>query len=116
MRTVLVTGHRDLPDALRELVERGSTSLEERDPAELASESSLDHIDRIVFWTAASDPRLLDLVERFARAEAAERRQVVVFVAGDDSAVPQSTLLAPNEVFVWPRDEDRLTLAFLTGG
>ena len=104
-----------MPDALRELVQRGSTSLEERDPAELARTPRLDDLDRIVFWTAAPDPALQELVERYARVEAAARREVIVFVSGDPSAVPGTTALAPNEVFVWPRDEDRLEMAFLTG-
>jgi hypothetical protein len=114
MRTVLVVGDGGIPAALRDLVERGSTSVTQRGAAELSSAPRLD-ADRIVFWTTAPDPRLVALAERYARAEAAERREMLVFVGGDPSAVPEPTALAPNEIFVWPRDEDRLKMAFLTG-
>jgi hypothetical protein len=114
MKTVLICGSAGIPDALRELVGRGSTSLAERSPAELNGAPRID-ADRIVFWTATADPRLFELAERYARAEAAERREALVFIGGDASAVPRSTALAPNEIFVWPGDEDRLKMAFLTG-
>ena len=41
----------------------------------------------------------------------AVRREAIVFVTPDDSGVDG---LAPNEFFVWPRDEDRLKMAFMT--
>ena len=114
MRTVVIAGTGAMPEALRELVQRGSTSVTERGAAELDGAPRLD-ADRIVFWTAGSDPALVQLAERYARIEAAERREMLVFVGGDPSAVPREGALAPNEIFVWPRDQDRLTMAFLTG-
>ena len=103
-----------MPDALRDLVERGSTSLVQRGVAELDGAPRLD-ADRIVFWTAGSDPRLVELAERYARVEAVERKEMLVFVGADAAAVAGTSSLAPKEVFVWPRDEDLLKMAFLTG-
>jgi hypothetical protein len=114
MRTVLVVGTDSMPEPLRELVQRGSTSVAERGAAELEGAPRLD-ADRIVFWTAGSNPGLVQLAERYARVEAAERREMLVFIGGEPSAVPRPGALAPNEIFVWPRDQDRLTMAFLTG-
>jgi hypothetical protein len=37
-----------------------------------------------------------------------------VFVTADAGA-PQVRGLSENETYVWPRDEDRLKMAFLTG-
>ena len=39
---------------------------------------------------------------------------MIVFVT-PDPAEATSVGLAANEVYVWPRDEDRLEAAFLTG-
>ena len=117
MKTVLVSGDAAVPPALRDLVARGSTSLEERRAAELArgdGAPALD-VDRIVFWCAGPDRELADLADDYARAERKARREVVVFVAADGRGVARPAHLAPNELFTWPQDEDRLKMAFMTG-
>ena len=111
MKTVLVSGSAPVPAPLRELVERGSTSFREQHAAELTDTAIID-ADRIVFWTAADDAGIRKLAERYGRAEAAERREMVMFVTTDQGATPA---LPPDDVFFWPRDEDRLKMAFLTG-
>jgi hypothetical protein len=112
MKTVLVRGDAPVPPELRDLVARGSTALEERRAGELDG-TALD-ADRIVFWSVKADDRLRALVSRLARAEAAERREILVFVTAEPDA-HAAAVLSPNECFVWPRDEDRLKMAFLTG-
>ena len=43
---------------------------------------------------------------------AAERKDMLVVIAPDAAALPG---VPAAEIFLWPRDEDRLKLAFLTG-
>jgi hypothetical protein len=113
MKTVLICGDEPAPAALRELIAKGSTSLEERRPADAAAAAGA--ADRIVFWRAAGDSSLDTLAAQLARQEAAERREVIVFVSAD-AAAPGIEGLSPNEQYVWPRDRDRLEITFLTGG
>jgi hypothetical protein len=114
MKTVLVTGTVPVPSRLRELVRRGSTSFAEYRAAELASTVALD-VDRIVFWSPIEDGAIHALAETAAKAEAAERRETLVYVTGEEGGASPPARLSPNEVFIWPRDEDRLQMAFLTG-
>jgi hypothetical protein len=109
-----------MPAGLRDIIERGSTSVSERAASDLgehdASGPGLDlDVDRVVFWSPSDDAAVRRAVERLAAAEAAERREVLVFVSAEGGGAPAASRLAPNEVFVWPRDEDRLKMAFLTG-
>jgi hypothetical protein len=113
MKTVLITGNAPVPAPLRHLVERGSTSFSERRATDLKGAAPID-ADRVVFWSTAAEPDIRQLAEQYAKAEAVERRESLVFVTADPSgALP--TGLSPNELYVWPRDEDRLEMAFLTG-
>jgi hypothetical protein len=112
MKTLLISGRSPVPDAVRQVVEKGSTSVHERRADEVSAEASLE-ADRVVFWATSRDGELRDLAARCARAEARERREVIVYVTPD--VAPDVPGLAPNEVFVWPRDEDRLKIAFMTG-
>lgn len=112
MKTLLISGGTPLPAAIRETIERGSTSLIEKRAGDVDPETALD-VDRVVFWATNGDDELRTLAERCARAERRERREALVFVTPDDH--PKVSGLAANEVFVWPRDEDRLTMAFMTG-
>jgi hypothetical protein len=122
MKTLLIHGRSPLPGALREVVQRGSTSVEDWPAAELddleRGPIRLD-ADRIVFWAAAGDDdddeKVRRLASRYARAEAAERKEKLVFVSTDPASVALPDL-SPHELFVWPRDEDRLKMAFMTGG
>lgn len=113
MKTLVVCGRSPMPAALREIVDRGSTSLEERRAAELDEEPVQLEADRVVFWAERGDAAVARLAERYARAEAARRKEALVFVTPDGSGVPPG--LPDLECFVWPRDEDRLRMAFLTG-
>ena len=116
MRTLLISGDAPPPRPLREVIARGSTALEERRAGEVSSDvAAALEIDRIVFWAAAGDVAIAKLARDCAGVERASRREAIVFVT------PQGTEanvegLSPTEVFVWPRDEDRLKMAFMTGG
>jgi hypothetical protein len=113
MRTVLISGDAPVPAALRQLIERGSTVVEERAARELSGEWRSE-VDRLVFWAAAPDPAMTRLANVTARREASAHREVIVFVAGEPAAA-DGVHVSPAELYVWPRDEDRLKLAFLTG-
>jgi hypothetical protein len=115
MKTVIISGGTPLPAELRDLVERGSTSLVEHRADELAGERVALDADRIVFWTASGDEHVLALADRYSQAEAAERREVLVFITPERNPIQPWSALPPNEFFVWPNDEDRLKMAFLTG-
>jgi hypothetical protein len=115
MKTVLITGKDPVPAALRALVERGSTSLAEHPAADVGAADPPDlEADRVVFWTAGAEPHVRRLAEQYARAEAAERREILVYVSGG-AAGGAVAGLSSNEQYVWPADEDRLKMAFLTG-
>ena len=114
MKTVLVSGNASVPAELRELVERGSTSIVEHRAAELVEAPVID-ADRIVFWSPSEDAAIRTVAERYARREAVERREAIVFVTAGQGGAPSSVRLSPHELFVWPGDEDRLKMAFLTG-
>jgi hypothetical protein len=114
MKTLLISGgETPLPDPLRDVITRGSTSVEQRRAADLPAGASLPDADRIVFWSTGSDPALRQLASRYAQAEQAERREAIVFVTTTTDAGVAG--LSNTEVFVWPQDQDRLTMAFLTG-
>ena len=114
MRTLLISGgSAPLPGTLRKVIARGSTSVDERRAADVDPSTSLSEVDRVVFWASSGDVAVRALAARFARAEQAERKEAIVFVADADE--PQVPGLSETEFFVWPQDEDRLTMAFLTG-
>ncbi len=114
MRTVLISGSAPPPEGLREIMERGSTSLLECRAGELVEPLPFD-ADRIVFWSAPDDVGVRSLAEKYAKADRAERRESVMFVTSVEGAPAALARLAPEELFIWPRDEDRLKMAFLTG-
>jgi hypothetical protein len=113
MRTLLIAGTGPVPPRLREIVDRGSTSVrEQRAPVSSAGLST--DFDRVVFWASSGDAALQELAGQYARKEAAERREMIVFVTPESAAATVAGLGA-NEMYVWPRDQDRLEAAFLTG-
>jgi hypothetical protein len=113
MKTLVIRGASPLPETLREVITRGSTSVSERRVADVANEEPRLDADRIVFWADAADHQVRAVAERYVRAEQAERKEKLVFVTTDGATAAAG--LAPAECFTWPRDEDRLTMAFMTG-
>ena len=114
-RLIIRGGQAPVPSSLRDVIARGSTSVEERSAAEVdpaAAAEALAGVDRLVFWSAG-DAGTAALAERSAAVERRERREAIVFVTTDDSARVKG--LSDGELFVWPRDEDRLVMAFMTG-
>ena len=116
MRTLLISGDAPPPRPLRDVIARGSTALEERRAGEVSSDvAATPDIDRIVFWATAGDAVVTNLARDCAGVERASGRETIVFVTPQGTEAKVDGLL-PNEVFVWPRDEDRLKMAFMTGG
>ena len=114
MKTLLISGGGPLPETLRETIERGSTSLIERPARDIDPAAPLaDAVDRVVFWVPQADDATRQLASRVARAERAARREVIVYITSEGQ--PSAEGVAPDETYVWPRDEDRLTMAFMTG-
>ena len=114
MKTVLISeGNAPPPAPLLDVIARGSTSVERRDAADLVHQSAMPDADRIVFWSAGSDAALRQLAMRYRTAERRERREAIVFVSSAAcDAIPG---LTSAETYVWPQDQDRLMMAFLTG-
>ncbi len=114
MKTLLISGGETAPPAsLVDLLTRGSTSFEQRRAADLADADSLTDADRVVFWSDRDDAAMAAVAARYRRAERAERREAIVFVTASPSTPPAA--LPNTETYVWPQDEDRLTMAFMTG-
>ena len=113
MKTLLISGgERPLPDALREVIVRGSTSLDERRAPDVDAAESLGDADRIVFWSPG-DAATRALAARYAEAEKRSGREAIVFIATEGAQAVAG--LSDAELFFWPRDEDRLMMAFMTG-
>ena len=112
MKTVIVRGRIPLPEPLREVIERGSTSVQEchvPGPTPLPRD-----VDRVVFFTAGDDPDVAAAARQAARTERTEGAEKLVYVMTDGASAPIDGL-APTEIYSWPRDEDRLKMAFMTG-
>lgn len=113
MKTLLISGgDAPVPDALRAVIARGSTSVDERRAPDVDPSASLDAADRIVFWSAG-DTAVRALAAQCASVERREGREALVFVTTDSGDSVAG--LSDTELYVWPRDEDRLIMAFMTG-
>ena len=113
MKTLLISGRNAaVPDALRDVITRGSTSVDEREPTDVDASVLLADVDRIVFWSSG-DSAIRALATRCAGIERGDRRDAIVFITTD--AAERVTGLSEAELFIWPRDEDRLMMAFMTG-
>jgi hypothetical protein len=111
MKTVIVRGRTALPEPLRDVIERGSTSVHEchaPGPTPLPRD-----VDRFVFFTTGDDADVTAAVRQAARAERRDRVEKLVYVTTDNAAPIEG--LSPAEVYIWPKDEDRLKMAFMTG-
>lgn len=115
MRVLLVSGRTPVPADLRHVLERGSTSLEAIGAADLRTYVSREGlgVDRVVFWAGHDDQDIRTLAWNYATAAGAERRDTVFLVAAQPTEPVDG--MTGDEVFVWPRDEDRLKLLFMTG-
>jgi hypothetical protein len=95
------------------MIDRGSTSVQEchvPGPTPMPRD-----VDRVVFFTSGDDPDVAAAARQAARAERTDGLEKLVYVlAGTGSATVEG--LAATEVYMWPRDEDRLKMAFMTGG
>ena len=110
MRTVIVRGRAALPDALRDVIERGSTSVHEcrvPGPTPLPRD-----VDRVVYFVAGADPDVEASARQAVSAERRDRMEKLVYVTTGDT--PGVDGLTPAECFRWPADEDRLKMAFMT--
>lgn len=115
MKTLLISGVGAPPAPLRDVIARGSTALQERRVDEISADAATRlEVDRIVFWAEPGDSAVATLARHCAKAERARRREAIVFVTSLGTEA-QIEGLTPDEVFVWPRDEDRLKMAFMTG-
>jgi hypothetical protein len=113
MKTLLIVGHAELPAALRDVVERGSTSVVETRAAELRGGRLPGDADRVVLWAAAGDLDVANLAVAYSRGASPERKDALIVISPDSAAAVPG--IPPAEIFVWPRDEDRLKMAFMTG-
>ena len=112
MKTVIVRGKSPLPAPLRDVIERGSTSVHEchvPGPTPMPRD-----VDRFVFFTRGDDPDVAAAARQAARAERTDGAEKLVYVLGGEGAQTIEGL-SPTEIYVWPRDEDRLKMAFMTG-
>lgn len=110
MRTVIVRGTAAVPEALRDVIERGSTSVQEcrvPGPTPLPRD-----VDRVVYYLAGPDPDVMASARQAVSSERGEGAEKLVYVMAGDA--PGIDGLAPSECFRWPADEDRLKMAFLT--
>ena len=110
MRTVIVRGRTALPEALRDVIERGSTSVHEcrvPGPTPLPRD-----VDRVVYYLAGPDPDVIASARQAVSAERNDGAEKLVYVMGEDA--PAVDGLSPAECFHWPADEDRLRMAFMT--
>ena len=113
MKTLVILGRDPLPAAVRDVVERGSTSVVERRVAEVAASRPPADADRVVFWAAPGDGEVADLARAYSRGASPERKDTLIVISPDSAASMPG--VQASEVFVWPRDEDRLKMAFMTG-
>jgi hypothetical protein len=113
MKTLLISGgERPLPDALREVIVRGSTSVDERRARDVDAAEPPGDVDRIVLWSPG-DADTRALAARYAEAEKRTGREALVFITTEEAQAVAG--LSDGELFFWPRDEDRLVMAFMTG-
>jgi hypothetical protein len=117
MKTLLVSGRDRPPDALRDLIKKGSTTLDEVSAPDLTTFVSRGGlgVDRIAFWAAPGDQDVRSLALAYAAAAGADRGQTIVYIT-PVATEPALDGLTRDEMFVWPRDEDRLKMIFMTGG
>ena len=116
MKTVLITDGTTVPEELRDIIRKGSTSLDEFSAggrvaaSQTASDLPLRVAERVVFWTSTQDDGVLS--HAACTAAAAPRPGAIFFVPADRGQAIAG--LSDRDLFVWPRDEDRRRMAFMT--
>jgi hypothetical protein len=114
MKILLISERSAPPEALGDIIQRGSTAIEHRRASEIDPQTALRKgADRIVFWHEPGDTAVSGLARMCAAAASPDRRHTIVFVMPTDADAPEG--LSANELFLWPGDEDRLRMAFMTG-
>ncbi len=116
MKTLFVRGHHPPPAELLDIIGNGSTSLDVISAQELVTYVSREGlgVDRLVLWAADSEPDVRSLAANYGSAAGAESRRSVFYVTVSETERPPEGL-GPESVFVWPRDADKLKMAFMTG-
>ena len=111
--TTLLIATTDPPAALRAIIERGSTAVVSRRPQEvdIVANEARD-ADRVVFWAAQRDSAVTNLAQAWIAREGRGTGQLL-FISASADASPGG--LSSDALFEWPRDEDRLRIAFMTG-
>ena len=110
MRTVIVRGKAPVPEALRDVIERGSTSVHEcrvPGPTPLPRD-----VDRVVYFVGKDDPDVVASARQALSAERRDGQEKLVYVMHDGA--DRLDGLAPTECYQCPTDEDRLNMAFMT--
>src|SRR5918912_2700236 len=98
MKTLLIRGSNPPPNALRDVIERGSTVLHERNASEIDTNAATQlTVDRIVFWAPQSETAVRALARSCARAERDARKEAIVFVTPEADAAPIEGL-TPTEL------------------
>jgi hypothetical protein len=114
MKTLVIVGRTQLPGRLRDLLERGSTSVVEKRASDVSASEPPADADRVVLWAAPGDDTVAKLAGTYSRGASPERKDTLIIICPESAGAVSG--VQASEVFVWPRDEDRLKLAFLTGG
>jgi hypothetical protein len=115
MMTLLIYGESQPPEALREILRKGSTAVDEVSTTELSTFVSRDGfgVDRVVVWAAPDDQAVRALATNYAISEG-ERRGLIYITPAGCSSRPAG--VAPDRCLSWPEEEDKLRLFFMTGG
>lgn len=112
--TLLIHGENQPPEALREIVRKGSTAVDEVSTTELSTFVSRDGfgVDRVVVWAAPDDQAVRALATNYATSEN-ERTRLIYVTPADCSSRPSG--VAPDRCLSWPEEEDKLRMFFMTG-
>lgn len=117
MKTVLIRGREAPPRELVDIVRQGSTSLDEISTRDLATFTSRESFgaDRLVFWSGHEDADVRTLALNYTAVEDDLRAQRIVFVTAQPTEAPLDGMTR-EEVLVWPRDEEKIRMLFMTAG
>jgi hypothetical protein len=117
MKTLLIRGESEPPGEVREIVQAGSTSVDEVSTNELSTFVSRQGlgVDRIVVWAAPDDKAVQALATTYAATVPQEDPGALVYVTPANCARRPSGV-SGDRCLSWPQDEDKLRMLFMTGG